>query len=445
MLKTKDGRLLAVEKLTWADVVDAIDLTNPALAKTMRLLHSLDYVFYRASYRFGDKIISNGKCYLPLQNGGSIAFNDLDIPDTLRNDLNYDKKEDPLGLVLSKNSEFYLLGNDGVHTQSVVCPGQMFGIPKAIDANANDASTSALELNLNAGSRSLFMLSRIADQAYHSKIQKHYGIELSVPSTSQEHWAIFVDIANKANSPWRCEVIYFSRKWINQVKNDDWAPIARRLSEINRASYSIWHKVADLWNQTFHEIERDRKLDRYYSLQSIDAGKQLFKLAGHINYGFKPTTNDDSAPISLIIDAYTNIYDKLAKQNYLPIIMEAAKFDINRKYPIYYSINHSAVNQDELEFSKNKSQIARIDEIRRVVENYTKIILEEKNHVKSLYDVTKATAFSYYHINPEDYDKINNAALIGNDDIRFANGKSATFPANSLFFRGCVKISRQTP
>lgn len=446
MLKTNNGRLLAVEQLTWANVIDDITTTNPNLAKIMRVLGSNeDYIFYKASYHFGDRIISNGKCYLPLLDGGSIAFDDLDLPDTLRQDLSYNEKEDPLGLVLSKNSESYLLGENGVHTQSVIQPGQMFGIPKAIDDNTNKTSTSALELNLNAGSRSLFMLSKIGDQLYHSRIQRHYGTTIIAPSIPQDHWELFVDIANKANSPWRCEIIYFSRAWINQLKSDEWAAIAKRLTELHRASYSIWHKVADIWYQTFHEIERDKKLNRYYSMQSIDIAKQLFKLAGQINHGFKPAINDDAAPVSLIIDAYTNVYDKLAKQQHVPVIMEAAKFDMHSKYPIYYSINHSVYMQDELDASKHKSQIARLEEIRRIEEIYTKTILEEKSNITSLYEITKDTTFSYYHINPESYDKIHSAALIATGDTRFTNGKCAAFPTHSLFFRGCIKISRRNP
>lgn len=447
MLKTNDGRFLAVEELNWADVVTVLAKTNPELAKTMDLLDDdLDCVFYKASYRFGDRIINNGKCYLPLADGRSTTFDDPELPDALLNDLSYDKerKEDPLGLVLSKNSEFYLPGEDGVQTQSIIHPGQMFGIPYAIDDGTNNNATSALDADLNAGSRSLFMLSKISDQNGHGRIQEHYGIASRAPSTPQEHWALFVDIANKSNCEWRSEIIFFPRKWINQLKDDNWAAISKRLTHIHRAAYSIRHKVADIWHKAFTEIERDKSFARYYSMQAIDTARELFELAGNIAYGFKPATNDDSAPMSLIKDAYTNIYDKLAKQKHIPIIMESVKFDIHSKHPIYYSINHSAVTQKDLEASRNKSQIARLDEIQHVEENYTNSILTDKKNIQTLYDVTNDTMFSYYHTNPENYGKINNAALLATEDSRFTNGDCDTFPATSLFFKGCIKISRRT-
>lgn len=311
----------------------------------------------------------------------------------------------------------------------------MLGIPRAIDEYTNNNSTSALGANLNAGSRSLFMLSKISDQAGHGKLQEHYGITLRAPSTPQEHWALFVEIANKSNCEWRNEVIYFSRTWINQLKSDEWAAIARRLTHIHRASYSIWHNVSDIWTKTFQDIERDKKFSKYYSMQCIDTARELFKLAGGITHGFKPATNDDSAPINLIIDAYTKVYDKLSHHNHSAIIMEAAKFDIHSKHSIYYSINHPTFTQEDLESSRNKSQIARLDEIQHVEENFTKTILAEKSHIESLYEVTSNTTFSYYHSTPENYKKINRAALLATEDIRFTNGDCDTFPATSLFFK----------
>lgn len=443
MLKTQNGRLLAIEKLSQDDVITIIASINPDLAKAMRFVkNDLDCAFYKASYRFGDRIINDGKCYLPLQDGGSIAFNDLDLSDKLRNDLNYSENEDPLGLVLSKNSEFYLMGKDGIQTQSIIHPGQIFGVPKAID-DVSNISTSVLELNLNAGSRSLFMLSKISDNIDHVKIQEHYGTILSAPSTPQDHWELFVDIANKSNSPWRCEIIYFSRSWIHQLKSDEWAAITKRLTALHRSSYSIWHNVAATWNKTFYEIEQDKKLAKYYSMPSINMAKHLFMLAGGIAHGFKPATNEGAAPINLIIEAYTNVYNKLAKQNYSPIIMEATKFDNHSKHPIYYSINYSTSTQNDLEASGHKSQIARLEEIRRVEENYTRTILEEKSNVQSLYDIADKTEFSYYHINPENYDKIQNAALIATTDKRFINSENEKFPGTSTFFRGCIKISHK--
>lgn len=441
MLKTKDNRDIAVEELNWNDVVNTIAATNPDLAKTMKFLNDDEnYVFYKASYQFGDKIIKNGKCYLPLDGDGSIEFDDPELPDTLRANLSYVENEDPLGMILSKNSEFYLPGQELLYPQQIVQPGYMFGIPRAIEDNVSNTASSVLELTLHAGNRSLFMLPKISDQIGHNKIRDYYDTETLAPDSLQDHWALFVDIAKRSKSPWRCEVLYFPRAWINKLKSDEWAAVAKRLMMIHRGSYSLWHKVSDLWEKVFEEIENEKKLTSGYSAPALNNAKQLFMLAASIASGFKPATNDDSAPISLIADAYTTVYPKLTKQNQKAIIMEPAKFDMQDGNPIYHSINLST---KDLQASRKKSQISLLDEIRIVTEVYTKAILNDKSNVQSLYDIVKNTEFAFYHIDPANYPKILKAELLATEDLRFTNGDSSSFPVNSPFFKGCVKISRK--
>lgn len=443
MLKTKDNRPLAVEELDWDHTVSTIEKFDPELAKTMLFIkNTSDYTSYKVSYPYGDKIVNDGKCYLPLVDGESIAFDDPALPNALREDLSYNKDKDPLGMILSKNSELYLHGKIEIQPHSIIHPGYIFGIPKATDEDANDTSTSILELNLNAGSRSLFMLPKISDQIFHGKLKEHFKIELDAPAHPQDHWALFVEIAKKSNSTWRSEVLFFSRKFIEQLESNEWAAVARRLMQIHRTSYKLSHKVLDPWTKTFSEIEREKDFGKYYSMQSVNETKNLIMLAAGITLGFKPATNEESAPIKVITDAYTNIYNKLAKQKHIPIIMEVAKFNPNSKYPIYYSINHSITTQKNLETSKNKSQIARLNEILKILEDYIRAILKDKRDVDSLYTVAQNRMFSFYHGKSEGYKKILNPMLLATEDKRFTNGDCETFPINSVFFTGCIKISQ---
>lgn len=441
MLTTKSGKSIVVEEVNWNYVIKKSLLINPELAEMMTLIgDDANYKFYKASYQFGDPIIDNGNCYLSLATGGSIAFNDPDMPEQVRQNLSYNEIEDPLGLILNKSSEFYL-SDVKVEPKSIIHAGQLFGIPRAIDDNTHDNSTSVRALNLNAGSRSLFMLSGIGNSTCHSKLQEHYGIKSPTPDSSQDHWAVFADIAKMANFPWRCEIIYFSRNWINKLKSDAWALLAKRLMLQHRASYSIWHKVEDVWNRAFQDIEQEKELTKHYPLQSLIIAKQLFMLSANIMPGFRPAINDDSAPISAIKEAYSNIYYyKTGQQKYSIIIMELAKFDMQKGDPIYFSLNQSIFKQNYLDASNKKSQITLLDEIRLATDNYLKIILKNKSHIKSLYDMAKTTTFSFYHTNPDDYTKIFPAESLPNDDSRFKQNEE--FPYNSGFFKGCVKISR---
>lgn len=103
MLKTKNGDILAVEELTGVDIVSQLESINPDLSVVLAasLGDNCDYKFYKASYQFGDKIIFKNKCYLPLRDGGSVAFNSALLPDDLYDALSYDPgTEDPLAFVL---------------------------------------------------------------------------------------------------------------------------------------------------------------------------------------------------------------------------------------------------------------------------------------------------------------------------------------------------------
>ena len=315
MLRTTDGRLIALEKLSGWDMLATIEKINPALASRLQelLTEDPDYNFYKASYPFGSKIIDDGKCCLSLSDGGSIAFDDPTLPETIALDLSFDPDtEDPLAIILNKVSEFYLSTQDRVQSHSLIAPGQLFGIPRAVD-NTNHIPVSALGLNLNAGARSLFMLSRISDKIYHARLREHYGIPQEVPESLTAHWQIFVEIAKLTNCPWRAEIIYFPRKLIRKLQESSCADLVNCLMQLHRASYNIWHNVSSVWNNAFYDIEQAQHLTNY-PMYSLNTAKHLFILAANSVPGFKPATNDTSAPISLITDAYINVY-KIAQKN----------------------------------------------------------------------------------------------------------------------------------
>lgn len=441
---TKDNETLAVKALTWNEAVNKIARVNPAIADIMDLLKAnvTDYTFFLASYPYGSKIIQDKKAYLPLENGESIAFDDPQLPDLLRSNLNYNPLiEDPMGMILSKTSEFYLMGEDRIQPQALITPGQILGVARAVDKGPY--ASSVLEANLNAGCRSVFMLSKIGDQLMHSKLQEKYGITSLPPSAPQEHWGVFVDIARQANSPWRTEVLYFPRNWIKNISSSNWNALELALVHAHRKSYSIWHKVADIWNKVFHEIEEKKQLNKLYPMQSLETVKHLFKMAANIVPGFSPAINDESAPVSLLAEAYTTAYNKHAKPKYSPIIMEPTKFKMQNGDPLYDSLNYATFTQNHLESSKKRSHIALLDEIRVITELYYKGILERQEEIPSLYDVIKNITFTYYHTNPESYQKIKDASLLVSEDSRFAaKNHYEEFPNTAPFFKSCIKISR---
>lgn len=445
MLKTKDGRILNVEELS-ADKVNLIlQQLLPDFAEIMESYDLNDFKFYKASYPFGSNIINNNKCYLPLADGSSIEFNDSTLPDSLAQDLNYNPiNEDPLAVVLSKNSELFMPSGDRIMSHAIIHPGELFGIPRAVDPKGIPPSSSSLIWNLNAGSRYLFTLSRATSKVKHSKLQKSHEVREEAPSSSEKQWAIFVEIARYEKSSWSSEILYFPRKLIDKLKEHEWSKMANHLQLIRRASYNVWHNTMLLWDASFNSIEHRAKIS-HYSSYAFSTARQLFLIAANSALGFRPATNEDSAPISLIKDVYNNIYG-LTEDGHSDVIMEPADFKSDKdQLPIYYSLNYPLLAKHNPETFKGKSLITLLDNVERITRAYQRYIPTNEPSIPSLIDIVNSTEFAFFHSMSDQqvYKNILNNAIIAEEDSRFIKNQHGEFAEHSQFFKGCIRISHK--
>jgi len=440
MIKTIDNIEIGIAKLKTNEAENLLKLLRPDLTKVMKSYDLDDFSFYKVSYPFGSPIIDAGKCYLPLANGESIEFNDPRLPKELADDLGYDPMtEDPLAVILSKNSEFYLPTRDTIMPHAVIHPGEMWGIPKAIDSDAD----SSLIWNLNAGARYLFTLTRVTSQPMHNKLQKTYGIQSGIPFSPLEQWAVFVEIAKCAKSPWRCEVLYFPRKLINLLKTPEFVEMSDCLQKIRRESYNIWHNTALTWDTVFNNVEVEKYLT-HYSPYALSTAKQLYLIAANSAPGFRPATDDDSAPIKLLQEAYTKVYG-LADGGQSSVIMETTNLAPDDRRPVYYSLNCPMLAKHNPDTFKGKSFITLLDNIERIVRACQEYIPLNKPRIQSLYNTSVSTNFSFYHSNsdPEKNTNILSHELIAKEDKRFTRNNKEAFAASSHFFKGCIKIEHK--
>lgn len=444
MFETKNGKKISITALTIAEISKQLKSILPNLTDVLKFHDCEDLVCYKASYPFGSPIINNGKCYLPLDNGKSIELNDSELPDRLSKDLNYNPEfEDPLMVILTKNSELYKPSSDIIMSHAVLQPGAMLGIPRATDLTGGQNATSSLFWNLNAGSRSLFTLSRTNSKAKHSKLQKNCGVALAVPSTFQEQWGVFKEIAVYAKSPWAVEVLFFPRQFIEKLKNHMYADISNELQQIRHASYTVLHNTSSIWDAIFNNIERAKHLT-HHSLYSLFTSRELFLIGASSAPGFRPATNEDSAPIKLFQDAYTNEYG-LGEENHSNVIMEPANFSQLSSEPVYYSLNHPTLARYNPETHKSRSLITLLDSTERVTRIYQDNIPLMQPTSKSLCDVAAQTEFTFYHCNSDqqNYKNILSHHLIAEEDLRFTKDQRGNFAEHSSFFKGCIRIKHK--
>ncbi len=445
MFKTKDGQLAEVERLTWSEASVLLRHINSNLVK---IINEIDpnpgYYLYKASYHFGAQIIYDSDVYLPLINKEAITFNDPLLPQQLSEDLSYDDKvSNPLGIMLNRNSEFYLSMGNRIMPHMLIGPGEIFGLARILDNvfrpdPASPSSISAFGYNLNAGARSVFLLPKITESISHNKLKKQFDLTTTKPTGLEDHWSIFKEISDKSDCSWRADVLFFSNKWISQLGEAKWKPLLIYFSQIFRTSYSIWHNIQG-WEATFSKIEQDKLLNSYFSQYALDTAKHLFTIAANRAPGFSPAIDDISAPVELMKDVYTNAYGLV---DYWPIIMESTRFDKNKGQAVYYSLNYATLPKYNPETFKGKTIVNLLDEVQYSIEIYQDSILNSSySKANSLYNAALAVEFSCYHNDPGSHTKIESNTVLPEKDHRFISNGSGIFPQHSQFLKGCIKIA----
>ncbi len=178
-------------------------------------------------------------------------------------------------------------------------------------------------------------------------------------------------------------------------------------------------------------------------MYALFTARQLFFIAANSAIGFKPATNEESAPIKLIQDSYTNDYG-LKDDDDSNVIMEPiSSFGTKNQNSVYYSLNYPLLAQYSPETFQGKSLISLLEEVRHVANAYQESILANHEKVKSLYKVAASTSFSFYSSDDdlEKYKNILNSSLLETEDLRFTQDQSGEFPEFCSFLKCCIKIS----
>lgn len=446
MIKLNDEATLNLEILPWNKAHKLLKTINPQLIKLMEAYDNDDLVFYKASYKFGNKVFCDGKCYLPLTNGQEIELNSTNFPQDWYDDLLYDiNKEDPLCIILTRESELYLETGARVMSHAIVKPGHIFGIPRAIDPiEVQDPSRSSLSWNMNMGARSVFFLSKISAKTKHEKLCKNIRIKSNAPENIEDEWQVFKEIILKLEHGWSGEVLYFSRKFVERLKQAEYFQLANYLMVLHRSTYNIWHNTALIWNTIFSQIEQKKHLT-HYSMYSIFTARQLFLIAANSAVGFKPIVNENSIPATILKQVYEEYFGFLdAKQS--DCMMQPANLTDEDGDAVYYSVNIPMLAEYTPDTFKGKSLISLLEEVRYIVKIYQETIMHEHAQVESLYKVAKTTEFTFYHAGKSDdfiYKDIFAIDELIKIDQRFLNAGNKMFADTASFFKGCIRISKK--
>ncbi len=443
MFKTKDGKCIDIEEMAWDKARSLIEPFNPSLVNVVdEISPGNEYKLYKASYPFGVKIIDKNESFLPLDNGDLISFNDPLLPTNLRKNLSYNPTiSNPVGIVLDKKSECYLSIAGRVMPYTVMEPGTFFGLTRILDileiSHNPLVHISFFIWEVTSGARFIFMLPKITENISHNRLKKQYGLTCDKPKMLQDHWTIFKDIAKRQASSWRSSFLFFSNNWFERLEDSSWLKLYNYFLRNNRLDYEFWRNILS-WQVTFNLIEQAKNLR--FSSYTLDNAKHLFAVAAGNLPGFKPATNDDSAPVRLIQESYIKGYKMI---EYWPVIMEPAMFNPINEQPVYYSLNYPTLVQSDQNAFKGFSIITLQDELAGVISKYMDGIRHDQlAGATSLYKTAQQIDFSYYHTDPAEHENIKDAGLLAKEDSRFKVAKKVgVFPKHAPFFKGCIKIA----
>jgi hypothetical protein len=448
MQKIKDHRLLDISVLNWKEVLPKISEVNPDLAQCMQKHANIlkDFQFFIVNYPFGEKIIENREVFLPLAGGGGISFNDPSLPDILRDNLSYTPGLDnPVGMILNKESEFFKSIDERIVSYQVAKAGQLIGFAHIIDTIMNKHQGKVKKAtisiwNLVAGARSAFVLPKISENGSHANLLKQYGINVEKPTTYTKHSNVFRALNAAVEPRWVQPVLYFPKQFSHSLKTDQqFLPIYHELASIHRLGYSIWHNAYPKFESDINYVFQKAKVNGF-SAYAVNIVKHLYLIIAGGAPGFAPTTDESMLPKKLIETAYTS-EDSYGLTEYWPIIIQPKQFD--NKEILYYSLSVPSLIHYNPETFKGKTSIALLSEVADVLARCQEYILKEfDDKDSSLYEAASKAQFSFYHDDPnpdKNGNAIKNSALLPKEDPRFYK-KGWGFPFRSSFVRGCIKI-----
>ncbi len=430
---------LRVEELSWDAVRDQVSKINPDLFAAIEAISpNQRQTFIKCDYHYGDPVFEKGMLHLPSNKQSAVRLDDPQLPTWLRNKLDYAAL--PLGLQLSGKSEAFF-SSQAQHTipLHITETGALLGAPEVL-AGATQSFVSPA-WDVAAGTRTVFMLPKIADIVRHKRLTSSLGIDCLPPVNLSDHWSVFKAIAaaSQPAKPSHYSVLFFSKDWFDHQAKGLFPFQQYMLSNAWRQSRHH-HKHHALWEQLATTIQQRRLKPSPYLFDTV---KHLWAIACGDMPAFRPAEADDvGLPLAMIEAAYLDAYGI----DHAPTIMCPTYFrHSDAALPLYYSLAHPTLLGGSALMAQRTSLMSELRECQRLVG-----LLETT--VAAMADGPDAAAipavdFRYFHSGGEAVAGVHpSAAMVEGDSVienslqdRFA-GKA--FSEHARFAKGCIRIAR---
>lgn len=427
-----------VKVQTWQDVREKVLKVNKELVSIIDKLNPDNrHKLIEVKYFYGDLIVSDGATYLPDEYSKKLhPIDSQEISSEIRKQLNYSTI--PLFLLLEKDCEVFLDSENRVIPLNLYNKGSLLGLFETADFMCGYESTS--KWSVSAGSRSIVMLPKIADNVNLERIKAFYNIPSNLMAKKPtDHWELFKAIAQseKAKQSWECSVLMFGKDWFTN-ESLEWLRFRNYLFK------NAWYHgviairkvyASSIWEKCARKLALRNLTPRPYL---IDHVKHILSIALGNFPALMPINNSqESVPTNELERAFLEIY--LLKK-YIPSIFHIDSMDnFNPQSPFYYPLSFPIFLEGTI---VDQSSSTIMEDIRSI-----KLIIETIKNPKNNDGLLSNINFDFYHIEQDKLKEIKSSALIFKEDSRFLNHKKRfpdrEFCETSPLLRGLIKINKK--
>lgn len=438
----KEGCAVLTE-VRWEEVRDEVLRVNPEFALIIDEVKTKnDFPLYKISYPYGSLIIESGQFHVPLSDGRLAAVTSKEAPSTIRQALDYNAGSIPLGLVLNRSVELFFQAEDRVIPSRMTGAGRLVGLWGAL----SPVHVWMDPWHMTAGARSTFVLPKITDATGHKKMCRARGIKMPLPRELSTHWTLLSKLAQHVEfaQPWMAEILFFSKPWFVEQKNEGWLRFHHFLYQKAWVSTEYWRRKViydHIWDTTICQLMKsDTKAIPFI----VDMVKYITMVGLGAVPGFSPAINDDEVPLQGLQKDFIQLY---GLKNYAPTIMVPRHFSAKYQRPVYWSLVMPTHLASSVKPKKLTSTLVTLREIRELMLYFKQTILKNPDSIKNSpieHFLTKVK-FDFFHSEPDSQGEIQLSLEMpkGDSTLTYCSTKSGRrgFSDVSPFVRGCVRFS----
>jgi hypothetical protein len=433
---------LNVKITTWDDVKNEVKVVNKPLYQIIEQAKpSAERTLFKVKYRYGDLITENGILNLPDSRGLLLPVTSDLVPPDIKNKISY--RSIPLFLVLKNSCEVFVDMDTRTVPLNIFYAGSLLGLFETHDLLTDRPSDPIW--TVSAGGRSIFMLPSLADNQGVNRLRRHYDFSVKkTPGHLKDHWEFFKGIVNspRFDQEWSCEILIFSEAWLD-TSDPNLFDFQRYL--FGNSWIQSQYAMAKVKFSFTWQIFMGAMYQRHLHLRPYlaDTTKHLFLIASKEWTGFCPADNTQRvAPTLGLQKAIVDIYQL---KNHLPTIMHPTPLaDVDQLFPVYYSLSYPTLLEGEPEHGTINRIMPDLREIKMAMDTFFERVTPQQQ-IKL--GAVKDIAFECFHTEDDVYNEIYKSTDILQLDSRFVGlekeFKNRTFCASSIFWRGCIRISKK--